>query len=80
MKTLGTILLAGALGMGIAVAQDTTSQTTPKQDMKNAGHDTKNAAKDVGHATKKTTKNAVHKSASKTEEGSEKVKDKTAPQ
>jgi hypothetical protein len=82
MKLVASIVLAGALCMSVAMAQDTTTtptQTTPKQDMKNAGHDTKNAAKDVGHATKKTTKKAVHKTAQKTDEGASKVESKTAP-
>jgi hypothetical protein len=86
MKLPAILLLACASMVGVAVAQDTTttssstSHTTAKQDMKDAGHSTTNAAKDVGHATKKTSKKVVHKSASKTEEGSRKVKDKTAPQ
>jgi len=86
MKFAAILLLACASTLGIAVAQDTpttsttTSHTTAKQDMKDAGHSTSNAAKDVGHATKKTTKKVVHKSATKTEEGSRKVEDKTAPQ
>jgi hypothetical protein len=82
MKIIATILMAGALCVGVAVAQDSTTtstQTTPKQDMKSAGHDTKNAAKDVGHATKKTTKKVVHKTAEKTDEGASKVESKTAP-
>jgi hypothetical protein len=78
-----TILLLSAMSLvGVAVAQDTTtsSQSTAKQDMKDAGHATSNAAKDVGHATKKTTKKVVHKGAQKTDEGSQKVESKTAPQ
>jgi hypothetical protein len=55
------------------------SQSTAKQDMKDAGHSTANAGKDVGHATKKTTKKVVHKGAEKTDEGSQKVENKTAP-
>ena len=65
--------------------QDTQS---PKQDMKDAGHATKNAAKDTGHATKntakrtghatkRTSKSAAHKTARKTRQGAEKVEDKT---
>jgi hypothetical protein len=96
MKPAATLFLAVALAAGMAIAQDATtstpsSQTSAKQDMKDAGHATKDAAKDVGHgtktaakdvghATKKTTKKAVHKTASKTEEGAAKVENKTAPQ
>jgi hypothetical protein len=51
----GTLLLAGALSMGVAAAQDnttTSSQTTAKHDMKDAGQSTKNATKDTGAAAK----------------------------
>lgn len=45
------ILLAGGPSLG-------WSQDSAKQDMKDAGHDTKTAAKDVGHGTKTGTKKA----------------------
>jgi hypothetical protein len=78
------VLLAGL--MGAAFAQDSA-----KQDMKDAGHETKEAAKDAGKATKKTakksgqtikkdTKKATHKAAKKTDEGAKKVEDKTKPE
>jgi hypothetical protein len=60
----------------IVCAQSDTG--TAKQDMKDAGHDTKDAAKKTGHAVKKTTKKTTHKAAKKTKEGSQKVEDKTA--
>jgi hypothetical protein len=62
---------------GIVFAQSDTG--TAKQDMKDAGHDTKDAAKKTGHAVKKTTKKTTHKAAKKTKEGAQKVEDKTAP-
>jgi hypothetical protein len=79
------VTLAGS-AFGTA-PQDTQS---PKQDMKDAGYATKDAAKDTGRATKKTakrtghavkrmTKRAAHKTADKTQEGAQKVKDKTDP-
>jgi hypothetical protein len=52
--------LAASLGCGVVYAQ------TAGQDMKDAGHDTKNAAVDTGHATKTTTKKAYHKTKSGT--------------
>ena len=55
------------------------SDTSAKQDMKDAGHDTKKAAKKTGSATKKTTKKAAHKTAQKTDQGAKKVEDKTQP-
>jgi hypothetical protein len=64
------LLAAGltvGLGCGVALAQDAG------QDMKDAGHSTKNAAVDTGHATKDAavdtghaTKRVVHKTAHKT--------------
>jgi hypothetical protein len=82
MRFAAILLLSTMSLVSVAVAQNTTSssQTTAKQDMKDAGHSTANAAKDVGHATKTTTKKVVHKGAQKTDEGSQKVENKTAPQ
>ncbi len=71
MKTrIAHFFFAALLSAGFAFAQ------TAKQDMKDAGSETKNAVKDtgkgVGHATKTTahkvqhtTKHTVHKGASK---------------
>jgi len=50
-----------------------------KQDVKDAGHSTKEATKKTGSNIKKGTKKVVNKSASKTAEGSDKVADKTKP-
>jgi hypothetical protein len=82
-----TVALAGATFGTAETAQDAQS---PKQDLKDAGHATKDAAKDTGRATKKTakktghavkhgTKKAVNKTAEKTQEGADKVRDKTDP-
>jgi len=64
-------------------AQD-SGQDSAKQDIKTAGHDTKDAAKKTGSATKQTAKKAgsavkkgTNKAADKTEDGAQKVKDKT---
>jgi hypothetical protein len=95
MKKIAILLTGGVLGLGLmvgsAAAQDSTGQNSAGQDMKNAGHETANAAKDVGHgtataakktgsATKNTTKKVVHKGAQKTDEGATKVEGKTEPQ
>jgi hypothetical protein len=80
--TLCKFIVAGLLCAGLAplaIAQDTTTQG-PKQDMKDAGADTKDAAKKTGRATKKGTKKVAHKTARKTRQGAEKVEDKTQPQ
>ncbi len=82
-STFCKFLVAGLLVAGVAplaIAQDTTTTQGPKQDMKDAGADTKDAAKKTGRATKKGTKKAAHKTAKKTKEGAEKVEDKTQPQ
>jgi hypothetical protein len=87
VKRLGFSMLLIVALAGIAISQDTGA----KQDMKDAGHETKEAAKDTGRATKKTakktghavkhtTKKVTHKAAEKTDEGAQKVEDKTAPQ
>jgi Ni/Co efflux regulator RcnB len=86
---LGLLILVTTAAMAFASpafatsAQDTQS---PKQDMKDAGNATKDAAKDTGRATKKTatktgkaTKKATNKTAQKTKEGAQKVEDKTQP-
>jgi len=77
-----TLLLAA----GLAGPSPLPAQDSPKQDIKDAGHDTKEAAKDTGratkHAAKKTgraVKKGTNKAAAKTEEGARKVKDKTDP-
>ena len=57
----------------------TQQDTTPKQDIKDAGSSTKNAAKKTGSATKKETKKVVNKSATRTKEGAQKVQTKTQP-
>ncbi len=66
-RQLSALLLAGALvcAPGLASSQPLAptqdpQNPGPKQDMKNAGHEAKNAAKDVGHGTKEGTKKAYH--------------------
>jgi hypothetical protein len=54
-KSMGLFiaLLVGLMGSGFA-------QDSAKQDMKDAGHETKPAAKDAGDATKTTAKKTGH--------------------
>lgn len=79
-KIFGLGLLASAMMLSVA---SLSAQDGAKQDMKDAGHDTKNAAKDTGrgvktgtrkayHSTKRGTKRAYHK----TGRGIKKVGDK----
>jgi len=64
-------LVAGGLSLGLATGMAWAQ--TAGQDMKNAGHETKEAATDAGHATVKGTKKAVHA----TKKGTAKAADKT---
>ncbi|MHB8303034.1 MAG: hypothetical protein ACYDC6_09390 [Acidobacteriaceae bacterium] len=89
-----TILLGcfACMGLPSAVAQGSSQAANPgfKQDMKNTGSDTNNAAKSAGrdmkknadktgHAVKRDTKRATHATARKTDQGARKVERKTQP-
>jgi ribulose kinase len=74
-----TLLLLGTVGALTVTAAQSQDDSTAKQDIKDAGHETKKAAKKTGSATKKTAKKATHKTAEKTDEGAQKVEDKTKP-
>jgi hypothetical protein len=74
-RLIAWIGLSLVLLIGVSFAQDSA-----KLDMKDAGHETKQAAKDTGHATKKTAKKAGHKVKKGTHKAAKKVEDKTAPQ
>jgi hypothetical protein len=60
----------------ITFAQTDKSVT---QDVKDAGHSTKEATKKTARKVKSGTKKVVNKSATKTAEGANKVADKTKP-
>jgi hypothetical protein len=69
-------LLLGAIGL--------CAQDGAKDDIKQAGRDTKAAAKSTGRATKKTAKetgravkHGTHATAKKARQGAEKIEDKT---
>jgi hypothetical protein len=74
MRSILHFICSALLLLTFAAAQDTAPR-----DMKNRGHDTKQAAKNTGHAAKKTTKDTTHRAAQKTKQGAKKVEDKTAP-
>ncbi len=63
----GFLLVVPSFGQGV------------KEEVKEAGADTKKAAVHTGRAVKKGSKKVVHKTASATEKGAEKVKEKTKP-
>jgi hypothetical protein len=64
------VLLAGGGTLG-------WSQDTAKQDMKNAGHETKNATKDAAHGTKQGTKKAYGATKNGTKKAWSKTKSTT---
>jgi Ni/Co efflux regulator RcnB len=74
------ILLGAALACTPALIQ---GQETPhqdsgaKQDMRDAGHETKNAARDAGHGVKQGTKKAYHKTKYGTKKAWHKTKSTT---
>ena len=67
---IGAAALSAVLTLGIAGAQDTGA----KQDMKSAGHESKDAASDAGHGISRGTKKVFHK----TKHGVKKAYHKTA--
>jgi ribulose kinase len=84
MKTtrqVSAFLLGAALvcAPALGFSQDSTPRqdNTAKQNMKNAGQDTKNAAKDAGQGTKQGTKKAYHKTKSGTKKAWHKTKNTT---
>ncbi|HEV2484157.1 MAG TPA: hypothetical protein VGT08_01385 [Terracidiphilus sp.] len=91
MKTthqLSALLIGAALvclpALGFSQQSTSSNHSGVKQDVKEAGHDTKDAAKDTGHAVKKgtektydATKSGTKKVYHSTKKGTEKVWDKT---
>lgn len=75
----GLVLLFSLTPLIVSATPGARQETTPKQDIKDAGKSTKRAVKKTGSATKKETKKIVNKSAQKTKEGANKVEEKTEP-
>lgn len=76
------IKTAAALGLAVflvAMPSLAAADQSAKQDLKDAGNETKKAAVHTGKAVKKGSKKVVHKTADVTAKGAEKVKDKTKP-
>jgi len=74
LKSL-TLLTAMAVTLPVAFAQ--TTDPGAKQDMKNAGSDTKHAATATGHGVSQGSKTAYNKTKSGTEKGYDKTKSGT---
>lgn len=73
------ILLGAALAITPALgwSQQSTPDSSAKQDMKSAGHETKDAAKDTGSGVKKGTKHAYHSTKRGTKKAWHKTKNTT---
>jgi hypothetical protein len=70
---LGAALVCGP-ALGWSLQPNPSQDSGAKQDMKDAGHETKEAAKDTGRGVKQGTKKAYHK----TKRGTKKAWHKTA--
>ena len=84
MKTtrqVSAFLLGAALVFAPALgfSQDSTPRqdNSAKQNMKDAGHDTRNAAKDAGEGTKQGTRRAYHKTKAGTKKAWHKTRNTT---
>ncbi len=86
MRNIHLFIGAGILALGLTCGA--YAQTTAGQDMKDAGHETKDAVKDTGRGIKKGTvktgraikhgtKKGVNKASGATAHGSEKLEQKT---
>ena len=60
-RKLGGVALSAALAIGMSAGFARAQQDDGKQDIKNAGHETKDAADDTGHAIDKGTDKAYDK-------------------
>jgi Ni/Co efflux regulator RcnB len=80
-RKLSALILGAALVCAPALGwsqQSTPSQDSgAKQDMKDAGHESKNAVKDAGHGVKQGTKKAYHSTKRGTKKGWRKTKSTT---
>ena len=90
LKTLALTTAAAIFGATLLLTPAAFAQDSAKQDMKDAGHDTKQAVKKTGHGiakgtktaarkTKNGTKKVVHGAAHGTKKAADKVEDKTDP-
>jgi hypothetical protein len=73
---LGAVLVFGP-ALGSSQPSSPSQDSGAKQDMKNAGHESKDAAKDTGHGVKQGTKKAYHKTEKGTKKAWHKTKDTT---
>jgi hypothetical protein len=73
---LGTVLVCGP-ALGWSQPSSPSQDSGAKQDMKDAGHESKDAVKDAGHGVKQGTKKAYHKTKHGTKKAWHKTKNTT---
>ena len=73
---LGAVLVCGP-ALGWSQPSSPSQDSGAKQDMKDAGHESKDAAKDAGHGVKQGTKKGYHKTKQGTKKAYHKTKDTT---
>ncbi len=78
VRTARTLILTAALSLTLPVAAAfaQSSDSGAKQDMKSAGHETKDAVKDTGHGIKQGTKKGYHKTKHFTKKVGHKIEGK----
>lgn len=74
-RHLGKLVLAAAFTFTTMTPMLSPAQNGAKQDMKNAGSETKYAAQDAGHGVKTGTKKAYHKTKHGTKVAAHKTAD-----
>ncbi len=73
---LGAVLVCGP-ALGWSQQSSPSQDSGTKQDIKGAGHESKDAVKDAGHDVKQGTKKAYHKTKHGTKKAWHKTKDTT---
>ena len=68
-KLLSTALVAAVLSIGLPVIAQSSTNPGFKQDMKDAGHSTKNAAKDTGHGVEERHQENLAQDQTRDQEG-----------
>ena len=77
-RQISAFLLGAALACAPALAfSQSTDNSGAKQDMKNAGHETKDATKDAAQGTKQGTKKAYNATKNTTKKAATKTKNTT---
>jgi len=75
--SVSVLTTALAFAPAFVYGQPSGQENGAKQDMKDAGHETKEAAKDAGRSVKKETKKAYHSTKKGTKKAWNKTKDTT---